>query len=272
MSESICSALSTLQTSSTAHLPSSTNQSCCTPGMASSLGLSRPLDKSLDDKIRKGDRGDPKLCALISTSLPGANAVTAATRMYAAAVIPPTTPPQTAPSNSPTTPASPLNPVSMARNKVEQQWCNQRPLVSSPIDIYRLELELTHHPDDNFISNLLSMLKEGARIGYLGPRSSWVFPNLISVVQHPDIVSFNLHKEIALGQVAGPYPSPPLPKFQCFNLHKEIALGQVAGPYPSPPLPYLGITVGVIPKKHSTQWHTIYHLSYPLGASINDHT
>ena len=54
-------------------------------------------------------------------------------------------------------------------------------------------------------------------------------------MRHPDIVSFNLHKEIALGWVVGPYPSPPLPQFQCHP-------------------------VGVIP-----------YLSYPLGASINDH-
>ena len=246
VSESIRSALSTFQTSSAAHPPSSPNENCCTPGMASPLGLSRPLDQSLEDKIRRGDRGDPKRCASISTSLPVADAVTAATRTYAAAAIPPTTPPQTAPSNSPTTPAGPLNPVNVARNKVEQQRCNQRPLVSSPIDIYRLELELTHHPDRNFVNHLLSTLKEGARIGYSGPRSSRVSPNLISAAQHPDVVSFNLHKEIALGRVAGPYPSPPLPKFQCHP-------------------------VGVIPKKHSTEWRTIYHLSYPLGASINDH-
>ena len=308
VSESICSALSTFQTSSAAHLPSSTNQSCCTPGLASPLDLSRPLDKSLEDKICRGeyidfalllrttcisprplksslddsssgpmgspvtmvrkkkpvidtfqkwlhaymaymivlvsacpcralelikyqqiisravtkfkglawllydqqfcrqapynlslswdnvdlklwrvtfaglakphwnvcsspyhaedvcpsanltgDCGDPKPRALISTSLPVA--VTAATRTYAAAAIPPTTPPQTAPSNSPTMPASPLNPVSVARNKVEQQRCNQRPLVSSPIDIYRLELELTHHPYRNFLVIYLVCLR-----------------------------------------------------------------------------------------------------------------
>ena len=76
----------------------------------------------------------------------------------------------------------------------------QRPLVSSPIDIYHLELELTHHPDRNFVSNLLSTLKEGAGISYSGPRSSQVYPNLISAAQHPDVISSNLHKEIALAR------------------------------------------------------------------------
>ena len=51
MSESVRLALSTFQTLSAAHLLSSANQSCSTPGMASPLGLSRPLDKSLENKI-----------------------------------------------------------------------------------------------------------------------------------------------------------------------------------------------------------------------------
>ena len=129
---------------------------------------------------------------------------------------------------------------------MEQQRLNHKPLVSSCIDIYRLELELATHPNRNFVYNLLSTLKEGARIGYTGPRSDQVSPNLISAAQHPEVVSLNLQKEIGLGRVAGPYPSPPLPKFQCHS-------------------------VGVIPKKHSTEWRTIYHLSFPQGTSINDH-
>lgn len=29
--------------------------------------------------------------------------------------------------------------------------------------------------------------------------------------------------------------------------------------------------LGVVPKKHSSDWRTIYHLSYPEGDSINDY-
>ena len=134
----------------------------------------------------------------------------------------------------------------MARSKVEQQRRHQKPLVSSPTDIYCLQLELAHHPDRNFVFNLLSTLKEGARIGYCGPHSARVSPKLISATQHPDVVSANLQKEVNLGQVAGPYPAPPLANFQCHPM-------------------------GVIPKKHSSDWQTIYHLSYPQGNSINDH-
>ena len=134
----------------------------------------------------------------------------------------------------------------MAKSKVGQLRRHLKPQVSTPIDIYRLELELANHPDCNFVSNLLSTLKEGARIGYSGPRSSRVSPNLISATQHPEVVTLNLQKEVTLGRVAGPYPSQPLPNFQCHP-------------------------VGVVPKKHSTEWRTIYHLSYPPGDSINDH-
>ena len=48
-----------------------------------------------------------------------------------------------------------------------------------------------------------------------------------------------------MGRVAGPFQSPPLPNFQCHP-------------------------VGVIPKRHSNEWPTIYHLSYPEGDSVND--
>ena len=64
--------------------------------------------------------------------------------------------------------------------------------------------------------------------------------------QHPEVASTNLAKEIDLGQVAGPFDDPPLPNLQCHP-------------------------VGVVPKKHSTEWRTIYHLSYPEGDSLNDY-
>ena len=49
-------------------------------------------------------------------------------------------------------------------------------------------------------------------------------------------------------------------------------MGRVAGPFTFPPLPNLQChPVGVVPKKHSVEWRTIYHLSYPEGDSINDH-
>ena len=80
----------------------------------------------------------------------------------------------------------------------------------------------------------------------MGPHKPRVSRNLISANQHPDVVKSNLCKEISLGRVAGPFSSSPLPNLQCHP-------------------------VGVVPKKHSSEWRTIYHLSYPEGDSINDY-
>ena len=77
------------------------------------------------------------------------------------------------------------------------------------------------------------------------PKKPWVSSNLISVNQHPDVASKNLTKEICLGRVVGPFDHPPLPNLQCHP-------------------------VGVVPKKHYLEWHTIYPLSYSEGDSIND--
>ena len=100
---------------------------------------------------------------------------TAATCRCAAAATPTATPSKTALSNN-SVPHPGMREfpdlVSEARSEVEQQRCHQKPLVSSRIDIYRLELELTDNPDNSFVFNLLSTLKEGAHIGYFGPRSA----------------------------------------------------------------------------------------------------
>ena len=62
VTDPVRSAITTLQTSPAAHLPSpaaqlpsASPQSLFTPGMASPLGLSRPVDKTLEDKILRGE-------------------------------------------------------------------------------------------------------------------------------------------------------------------------------------------------------------------------
>ena len=161
------------------------------------------------------------------------------------------TPHRTLPSN-----ASPVSqnqatlglrsPATVARSRVLQRAHQRRPTVSTPIDVKELNRELCTHPDRNFVTFLISALSHGAHIGFTGPQSTRVSRNLISASQHPEVVSANLEKEINLGKVAGPFTFPPLPNLQCHP-------------------------VGVVPKKHSTEWRTIYHLSYPEGDSINDH-
>lgn len=140
----------------------------------------------------------------------------------------------------------PETPAIVARNSVILLSHRQRPTVSTPINVAELKRELCTHPDSNFVNSLLNALRYGARIGYLGPQKARVSCNLISASKQPVVVSANLDKEISLGRVVGPFPSSPLPNFQCHP-------------------------VGVVPKKHSSEWRTIYHLSYPELDSINDY-
>ena len=85
-------------------------------------------------------------------------------------------------------------------------------------------------------------------ISYTGPRVPQEFSNLSSAKENPSVIDSNMLKEVSLGHTAGPFLSPPFPNFQV---------------YP----------IGAIPKKHSSEWRTIFHLSYPKHrlTSINAH-
>ena len=93
---------------------------------------------------------------------------------------------------------------------------------------------------------LCNNFRYGADVGFTGRRTARFSRNLPTILSQPGIVSENLSKEVALGRVAGPFPSPPLPNFQV-----------------SP--------IGLVPKKHSAKFRTIFHLSFPKSGdtSIN---
>ena len=185
--------------------------------------------------------------ASISTNPQGVSDVPVTSPTTAAAVDPAVTHSSVAPARNSMPQAPNQQPLAIAaKNKVEQPQRKQRPTVSTPLDVDKLALELVNHPNQSFVDNLVNALRYGTRIGYLGPQKFRVSNNLISASQHPEVISANLSKDMVLGRVAGPFVSPPLPNFQCHP-------------------------IGVVPKKHSTEWHTIYHLSYPPGDSVNDH-
>ena len=96
------------------------------------------------------------------------------------------------------------------RDKVHLQARNKTPPASTPTDINVLERELSQHPNCNFATNLVNGLRYGTPVGYTGPEKSWVSRNLVSVTQHPKVVSTNLAKEITHGWVAGPFDVPLL--------------------------------------------------------------
>lgn len=116
----------------------------------------------------------------------------------------------------------------------------------TPINVQRLQDTLANHPDHEFVFKLCNNLRFGADVGFTGRRTARFSKNLPTVLSQTGIVSENLSKEVALGRVAGPFPSPPLPNFQM-----------------SP--------IGLVPKKHSTKFRTIFHLSFPKSGetSIN---
>ena len=177
-------------------------------------------------------------CASDSTGLQGLLQVPVHSHTSAATASPLPTPSSTAQAASPgalNDPISPPAPATAARNKVELLAKNYSPHVTTPINIDVLERELDGHPDRNFINSLINSLRHGTHVGYTGPHKPRVSRNLISANQHPDVVKSNLCKEISLGRVAGPFSSSPLPNLQCHP-------------------------VGVVPKKHSSEWRTISHL------------
>ena len=104
------------------------------------------------------------------------------------------------------------------------------------------------HPDHASVDAVLTGLSQGFKIGFQGPGVSKEYRNLTSAKQNPHIITTNLLKELQLGHTAGPLFSRPFPNFQV---------------YPN----------GVVPKKHSTEPRTIFHLSFPKHqtTSVNSH-
>ena len=108
----------------------------------------------------------------------------------------------------------------------------------TPVNVDRLETELFNYPFEPFVTHLLQGFRFGFRIGYDGPRQFRFSKNLKSATSLPDVIERNLLKEVSVGRTAGPFCSPPFTNFQI---------------YP----------IGVVPKKHSNEWRTIFHLSHP---------
>ena len=114
----------------------------------------------------------------------------------------------------------------------------------TPVNVELIESYLEGHPDPNFVTSLCLGLREGFRIGYSGPRTHSFYPNLRSANLHPDILEQNLLTEVLNGHTAGPFPVPPFENFRISPL-------------------------GLVPKKHSDKWRTIFHLSYPKTSSTS---
>ena len=118
--------------------------------------------------------------------------------------------------------------------------------VVTPVNVHILHQALSNHRNREFVQKLCSELREGARIGYSGPRGPRFSKNLPTASLNPGVVSANLADKVSKGCTVGPFPSPPFKNFQV-----------------SP--------IGLVPKKHSQKFRTIFHLSFPKSgtSSIN---
>ena len=112
----------------------------------------------------------------------------------------------------------------------------------TPVNTPLLRELFKPHPNQDFVSKLCMGLSFGFRVGYQGGRFPRTATNLPSANQHPHIIEENLLDEVQLGRLAGPFESPP---FENFQIHP----------------------LGLVPKKNSQKWRTIFHLSYPKGSS-----
>ena len=116
------------------------------------------------------------------------------------------------------------------------------------IDINNLASFLQGHPHPTIVNHVLTGFSQGSKMGYSGPRAPKEYSNLPCANTNPYIIDKNMLNEVTLGHTAGPFRIPPFSNLQV---------------YP----------IGVIPKKHSSEWRTIFHLSYPkhCPTSVNTH-
>ena len=106
----------------------------------------------------------------------------------------------------------------------------------TPVHVDLFEKHLSNHPDRDFVTKLCTNLREGAKVGYEGPRTTRFSKNLPTALAFPGKIQENLDKGVELGRTAGPFNEPALKNVQV------------------PP-------IGLVPKKHSNKYHTIFHLS-----------
>ena len=82
--------------------------------------------------------------------------------------------------------------------------------VVTPVNIFNLQCALHSHPDRVFVNKLCLDLREGARIGYSGPRQFRFSRNLSTSSLNPEVVTSNLAEEVAKGCTAVPSLPPHL--------------------------------------------------------------
>ena len=105
--------------------------------------------------------------------------------------------------------------MELCRNPRQQVHSVLSP-VHTPLDPAAWEAALGDHPERAFVRVLLRGMTEGFRIGFHTTPLRSAPRNMLSALQHPEVVHAYLPKECALGRMLGPFPAstiahiPPL--------------------------------------------------------------
>lgn len=71
--------------------------------------------------------------------------------------------------------------------------------IVTPVNVLNLQHALSNHPNREFVNKLCLELREGARIGYSGPRLFRFSKNLPTASLNPEVVT----EEVAKGRTVG---------------------------------------------------------------------
>jgi len=86
---------------------------------------------------------------------------------------------------------------------------------STPINVDRLELELVNHPDREFVTELITGLRNGFHMKISNsPTISLECKNLQSALLQPDVVDNLIADELKKGYMVGPFDQLPFPVYR----------------------------------------------------------
>ena len=127
------------------------------------------------------------------------------------------------------------------------QIAHKLPEPWSPFSVAKWSAALVNHLDNAFVEALLHDITHGVELGYSGPTILQSYPNHLSALDASKLIIKELHRELNLNRMAGPFLSPPTRNF-------------------------VGSPMGVVPKKRSNplKYRDIHDLSWPWGHSVND--
>ncbi|XP_069590448.1 uncharacterized protein [Ranitomeya imitator] len=115
----------------------------------------------------------------------------------------------------------------------------------TPVRLEEMEHFLNKYPDKEAAKLLRDGFREGFKIPFVEMEVRLSTKNLKSAREFPEVVTEKLHKEVALGRMAGPFDTAPIDNLRVSPL-------------------------GVVPKKEPNKFRLIHHLSFPKGSSVND--